>query len=379
MKRYLTNLAIILILLMTISACNRNGEEQAYVKKLELKHETIAVGIYKATGIQYNRIEDITEAINIDGGIVYVTLNDADVLKTHLDNIDVVIFPEMINQEDFKVLDDEIADVFKNFITTKGKGAIGIANGIDLLVNNDKCKSLELVELNHCDSSIECHNGLVEFKLTELGESIFPELKNQNHIFIHCQNYIGVSLKENTDESCQLVGIKAGQENAVPFFITSKNGNGNIFLSLVHPESTPGMRWIIPRIIRYVNGKELIQYNKNVFRPELYQDEMIFNDAFNLKNDSLINTLETGNKQEKLDALDELQKLYPWYAAEKVKALLLEKSDDIKLRAAQFLLDAEYTSAIKDIKEAAKKERRRKVREKLKEFQKQMEAMLDQN
>jgi len=116
-------------LILSISACNRSRSDKEYVKKVELSQESIAVGIFKATGYDYPHIDYIAEALKIDGGIVYVTLTEADLLKTKLDNIDVLLFPAMQKDQNMDKLDDEVAEIIHAFVTEKGKGAISLCNG----------------------------------------------------------------------------------------------------------------------------------------------------------------------------------------------------------------------------------------------------------
>ena len=80
-----------------------------------------------------------------------------------------------------------------------------------------------------------------------------------------------------------------------------------------------------------------------------------------------------------ISAMDDLQVLYPLAAAEKIRTLLIEKNDDIKLRAAEYLVDIEYTRALNDLKMVIRKERSKKVKEKLIAYRNDMEEMLEQN
>ena len=156
-------------------------------------------------------------------------------------------------------------------------------------------------------------------------------------------------------------------------------GNGKVFISNVHPETTPGMRWMIPRIVRWVFNKEFILYDENVCRPGFINEETILTEELRREIDSLLNILESGNGKEKLSAMDELQVTYPWFGVEKVRTLLYDKNDDIKLRAAEYLVDCEYTLALDDINKSIRKERNRKVKDKLREYKTALERMLEQN
>jgi len=66
-------------------------------------------------------------------------------------------------------------------------------------------------------------------------------------------------------------------------------------------------------------------------------------------------------------------------AHDEVRKMLLEKDDDLKLQAARYLVEIEYTRAIDDLKLAIKIERNRKVKEQLADLQLKLENMLEQN
>ena len=74
-----------------------------------------------------------------------------------------------------------------------------------------------------------------------------------------------------------------------------------------------------------------------------------------------------------------MQNFYPWMAAEEVKKLLDEKNNDVKIKAAKYLVDIEYTFAYEDLLKTIKNERSKKVREKLKVYKEAFEQMMEQN
>ncbi|HAF27937.1 MAG TPA: hypothetical protein DCG75_02720 [Bacteroidales bacterium] len=375
MKRT-TLIIIVFIVGLLFTTCNKTGKDKEFVKKVQLNQETIAVGIYRATGYEYNSINLIAEALKIDAGIVYVTLTDADVLKTKLENIDVIIFPEIENGQIIDQLDDELAEIFKNFISKKG--AIALCNGSCIMLKAQDCQTLDLVDLNFEKDSM--NNSLLSrtsFNLNENGEKIFPELKGYKDLYMDkCDNNI---VETDTLKGNKILGFMSNSETANPIFITSKFNSGKIFISNTHPETTPGMRWMIPRIVRWVYNQEFIFYNKKVFRPDYYTNELIFDDEKAKKLQKLELQLEKGKKDEVIEAMDELEKFSPYLVAEKIRHLLAEKNNEIKLRAAKFLVDIEYTLAIEDLKKVIKTERSKKVKEQLNLYLYDLEGMLEQN
>ena len=377
MKRF-SYIIMVMSLGLILGSCQNKKKDDTYVKKVQLSEETIAVGIYKPTGVETKNVQYIAEAINIDAGIVYVTLTDAEILKTKLENLDVVVFPDIKNGEKIIAIEDEIEQIFKDFIIKKGKGALGFCNGASMLISSEENNSLELVDVTLTEKE-EKRNGLLQFEITDLGADLFPEFKENQLLFVNYNSDVAFNIKEENNSGVQVMGIWNENDTEMPMFIGSKCGAGKLFLSAAHPETTPGMRWMIPRIIRWVYGKESVWYDNNVVRPELYQEQFIFTDEVLEKIDDLKNTIAKGDKNEKLAAIDEMQNLYPWFAAEEVKELLAHKNKDLKLRAAEFLVDIEYTYALNDIKEAIKDERSRKTKDQLKEYEAALEQMMEQN
>jgi hypothetical protein len=366
---------LVLISSFIIVACTNTDTNKDYVKKVELNEETIAVGIYKATGFEYPNIKYIAEALNIDAGIVYVTLSDDDVLKTKLTGIDVLIFPALKGDQVIDKLDDEISEIFKDFISRKG--AIGFTNGCSLLINNIDCQSLNIINVDLDENNrTENFSGLVNFELSNEGKKIFPELAEIENLIVGVNSPYKFVVTDTVKVQV-LGGSITDSENLL--FISSKYENGNIFFTNGQPEITPGMRWMIPRIVRWTYNKEFVYYDKNVFRPDLFAKEVMLDQELNSKLETLLKQLDEGNKSEIIAAMDELQNIYPMIAAEKVRLLLIEKNDDIKLRAAKYLVDIEYTLAIKDFKKTIKKVRSKKVKEQLKNYMIELDMMTEQN
>lgn len=182
MKRFIIFL-IVIAGLISFYSCKNETKEKEQVKKKELNRETIAVGIYKANQVEYSNAEYIAEALKIDGGIVYVTLKDEDILKTKLENIDVIVFPAISKPEDYYIPNEQISEIFRSFIFEKGKGAIGISNGVVTLLKLSEMQSVKLMDITEREESRIFPEALLHFQLTDAGESIFPELINNDSLF----------------------------------------------------------------------------------------------------------------------------------------------------------------------------------------------------
>jgi len=376
---------LLVLLLFTLSflvfnSCVNSEKDSEHVKKRELSKETIAVGIYKTCNPDPVNIKNIIEALRIDGGIVAVTLTDKDILKTELENIDVLLFPGLGKGESNDSVDERVREIIRRFVIVRGKGTIGICSGNNMLTTNSECKTLSLIgfesiKLVAGDDS----KGLFKFKLTSDGEKIFPELRNIENSFIDYHGGFNFDTTGNANPDLKIIGQKAGSEPINHFFITSTIGKGRVFLSTGHPESTPGMRWMLPRMVRWVVGHEFGLYEANVLRPDYFKDEINYTDKYFTQFDSLIIQLNDKKTDNILDAINKLQENYPWLAAEKISGLLKGKDSEIRIRAAKYLSEVEYTAAIDDLEKVIHKERRKKIKDQLKNYLFALEMMIEQN
>lgn len=367
----------IFVLAILAGACNRGKSEKEYVKKVELNTESIAVGVFKATGYDYPNIDYITEALKIDAAIVYVTLTEADILKTKLENIDVLILPAMLKDQKMDRLDDEVAEIITDFITKRGNGAISLSNGGEILTKSKKYQSLDLLDIELTDNqNLEINSGVIRVTLTDDGKRMFPELFDFESVTV--DYHYGPKMNVLDTSDIQVLAM-AGSDESFPVLIKAKCEKGKLIFASINPELTPGMRWMIPRMVRWTFNKELIWYNRKVFRPNFYDKEVNLEAGVSEEIEELVLKLDKGKKDEVIAAMDDLQALYPISVAEKIRSMLILKNDDIKLRAAKFLVDIEYTKALEDLNTLIKKERSNKVREELIAYRNELEDILEQN
>lgn len=67
----------------------------------------------------------------------------------------------------------------------------------------------------------------------------------------------------------------ANMTNGKPFFVANNYGKGRVFSSIAHPEGTPGMMWMIPRMVRWTLNKPFIPYQSSAVRPDLFNHESL--------------------------------------------------------------------------------------------------------
>ena len=99
----------------------------------------------------------------------------------------------------------------------------------------------------------------------------------------------------------------ADMTNGKPFFIGNEYGKGRVFSSIAHPEATPGMRWMIPRMVRWTLRKDYPAYSENAVRPDLFNREILFTKEMLKRESAAYYTLLYGMPEEKIATLDWLQ------------------------------------------------------------------------
>jgi|GEM_PF-1140931 len=372
---YLLSIGCFLIL---FGSCKNSGEKRTYVKKLERNKESIAVGVYKLNENDVIYTQEIIETLKIDGGIVAVSLNHDDIKRSQLENIDVLVFPEFRNRNKIEA-DDEVAEIIRKFTVEKGKGIVCLGNSGKIFSLNNRNKELNLVPVKFIEQQPgETLNGIMKFELTEKGKKIFTELRNTQNLFIDFQSGPIIDLESNKEQLIGLVGKKSNSPVGIPFFVTFPSGKGKIFISTAHPEITTGMRWMVPRMVRWVIGRDMVSYDKNVVRPGFFKQEIFIDENYRREIDELNDLLTQGDKDQKIKAMEKLLNSYPWMAAERVKELLSDPNEKVRLKAAEFLTKIEYTIAITDLEKAVKKERKCKVKEQLLAYENEMCNMIEQ-
>lgn len=368
--------ATILFFILVTSACQPPSEDIG---------KTIKVGVFDKNGDSPYCIADAIESLKIDGDIEPRTISAADIMSGAASDIDVFLFPGGSGRSETGNLGElgqqKIIDLVKN----QGKGIVGICAGAYVLSETPGYPSLalsgaEAIDIEHDHRG----HGLVAFTLTETGKKIFPELKDRE--ICYSQYYEGPVLipaeksKYTYNELATMQtdvhlieGSPANMTSNRPFIIISNVEKGKSASVVGHPENTPGMRWIIPRLVRIVAGKEIVPYGKNVVRPEIYTKEILYTPEQLSKQRKAYNGL-IQSKEEKLKAMRDIYNMCSWSAKKWIPPMVRDKDFDVRLLAAQLTVKLERTDAIDDLKAAVANESNKQKKRLLQE---QLELLKD--
>ncbi|MEN8251027.1 MAG: BPL-N domain-containing protein [Bacteroidota bacterium] len=348
---------LILIVLMLAGACSQKSTETGKIK----------VGVYSGEGASAVCVIETIEALKIDRGVSPCAVSPGDIMEGKLNELDVLIFPGGSGSKELNSLGEQAADKVRTFSYEDGKGLVGICAGGFLLSTTPGYPSLQIFpEPDIRDGYYDRGRGLVSFNLNEKGKEIFPELASQDSLYV--QYYDGPIFKYPESTSSNILGSfysdvanrEGYPEGTTPgklMFSTSEYGKGKVFVSVGHPEATAGMRWMIPRMARWVSDNELVSYPEKLVRPEINNKEVLyfteqvkyekknFWDLFD-ENDSVV-----------INALINLHSIRSRPSIRWSVGLLRHNSPEVRLHAAKYLLETEYTDAIPDLELAMRHEK----------------------
>ncbi len=342
--------------------------------KHEQTQQKIRVGVFAGNGASPICILETLEALKIDTDIQGVSVSAVDIMRGKLDSLDVLIFPGGSGSKELNNLGISGAQKVKNFVRNGGR-ILGICAGGYLLSTTPTYPSLALASAKNIDRKHYSRGrGLVEFSLTDKGLQIFPELKNKR---LFLQYYDGPvlapvdSTQMNYIELARYVsdihankGIPSGITPGKTFMLTENIGKGKIFIVAGHPEATPGMRWMIARIVRYLYDGKIKDYSKWI-RPQIYTHEIMFTSELKKKEKQFFWQLLSDTVDIRLAAMDSLHSLRSRPAVRWTIGMLRDTSALVRLKAAQILQETEYTAALPDLKQAFIDEKNPKVKAQL--------------
>lgn len=369
--KYFKNL-LLSLLLISLFSC-----ETKKVNEVINTSNKITVGVFNGNGASAVCVIETLEALKIDKGINGKKISAFDICSDNISEFDVIIFPGGSGSKELNSLGKKGKDAIHSFLK-KGKGLVGICAGAYMTMSTEGYPSLHLSKMKHLDRAhYNRGRGLIEFVVTKEGENIFPELKGKRAFL---QYYDGpvMQLKDsgittNTEFAKYVTDITpdnyapSGIAPGKTFIYTENIDKGKIIAIAGHPESTPGMRWMVPRLARFVAKKDLISYDSFFVRPEINDKSIMFDKALRKREKKLFWNLLNDTVDIQISALDELHSYRSRPAVRWTIGLLRDDDAKVRERAAYWLKETEYSFALPDLKAALKIERDEAVKKQLRE------------
>ncbi|WP_282125029.1 BPL-N domain-containing protein [Marinifilum flexuosum] len=353
MNKFLTIGALLIALLFTTFSC----------KRVPTKAENrIKVGVFDKNGDSPWCITDAVEALKIDPKIDCEVIRASQIVSDEILDFDAIVFPGGSGRSETMSLGEVGIERVVSLVKNKGVAVVGICAGAYIMTNTPNYPSLNLTGYKAIDIEHDHRgHGLAKFSLTEEGEKIFPELKDREISF--CQYYEGpvlVSAEDEIEEGSlgtmlsdvhTVEGTPANMTNNRPFIVANTVGKGKVASFVGHPECTPGMRWMLPRIVRWATNNEMVKYPKSVMRPDFFKEEIIYTKDIQDLQSKYYNNL-SGSKEEKLEAIDKVIELACWSSKKWIPGLLRDKDADVRSKASIALVKLERTDALADLEAA---------------------------
>ncbi len=370
--------AFLLFTLIFIESCQTSP-----VKSKETEH--IKAGVFNGNGASPVCVIETMEALKIDKGIEPMEISGADIMHGALKNLDVIIFPGGSGSKEFNSLGLLAAKKVREFARNEGKGIVGICAGGYLLSTTPGYPSLEILDAPDIREYYDRGRGLISFNLNEEGEEIFPELKDYDSLYI--QYYDGPMFDIPASSKIRILGeiysdiathegYPHGVSPGKPSFLTMNYGKGRIIVSVGHPEATAGMRWMVPRMARWVTNNELVTYPEITIRPEINNKEILFyEDQIKNEKGNFWNLFEKDDSVV-ITSMENLHKLRSRPSIRWSIGLLRHPSWNVRYAAAKYLLESEYTFAIPDLEAAIQNEKVKTNQVELQKILRQLKSFL---
>ena len=340
----------------------------------------IKVAVFDGNGASPVCVTETYEALKIDTGIAGNLISAREISEGRLNDFDVIIFPGGSASKELNNLGESAAEKVVEFVKA-GHGAVGICAGGYLFSTTKGYPSLQLVSATEWDRAhYDKGRALVEFKLTQKGRELLPELSDKRCFL---QYYDGPVLlpsdsgKSNTlkyNEYAEYVtdikihkGYPSGITPGKTFLLGEKVGNGRAIVVAGHPEATPGMRWIVSRLARWAANKPTVPYDKKWVRPELYSSEILYTPYMVKKEKGYFWELLSKDPERKINAMQKLWEMHSRPAVRWNMGLLRDTSPKVRAKAALLLKQAEYTAALPDLQTALKNETNNRTKAVIKE------------
>lgn len=347
----------------------------------------IRVGVFEGHGGAQTCIWETVEAVRLDPEMEVRTVTTADLANHVLDSLDAIIIPGGSGKSQYLNLGAQNRQRIKDFVAG-GKGAVGICAGAYLFSNTPgyTCMALngeQAIDIEHDNRG----HGLAGFTLNEEGKTLFPELAGRDTSYvIYYEGPVFIKNPADTLQNTVLAIMEsdvheegnapANMTNGKPFFLGNSYGKGRVFSCIAHPEATPGMMWMIPRMVRWTLDEPVLAYPSSVVRPDLFNKELLMSPADLKQEAACFQTLLRGETNEKIAALDWLEAHHSWDAKRWVQGLLYDASPLVRVRAAQYIANTHYLAFLPNLRSAYRNETDTAVKAELEEQLRRLEGLL---
>jgi len=346
----------------------------------------LRVGVFADPGADRSCILEALEALRIDPAITAFAVTAADIQRGRLDDTDILLFPGGSGSGEYLSLGSGQRQLVQDFVRVKGKGVVGICAGAYLISDTPDYPCLRLMAVSAVDRDHdERGSALARIAITTTGRTFLPEMTGVEAGFV--QFHDGPVLVPTDPAAAPPYEVLATLQSDIhhtgdapagltpgkPFLLRQQIGKGRVFACVGHPESTPGMRWLVPRMARWVAGREPAPYPATLVRPARVGREIMHSDTLESQ---MFWQLFSAAPEARIEAVRKLNAEHLRNGFRWCVGLLRDSSPAVRTVAADVLREAEYTAAIGDLQAALAVEPDPGSRRAMEESVATLEAML---
>jgi len=342
---------------------------QRVQKSLQRKMKPIQVGVYADFGASDHCVIETVAALSLDPEMQVRKLSGVDIANAALDNVDVVVFPGGSGSKQACSL-GEIGRTYVREFVASGGGYVGICAGAYLGSDHpDYDWRLGLADAHVIDREhYERGKSLINVELTPDGSRLLKEYGSKTTVQCYYANGPLLSPGQNPElnDFTALAHFKsdvhlthdapAGKMPGSTFLLEVSYGVGKVMLCAGHPESTPGARWIIPRMVRSAAKRELIDYAALWVKPDRFSSEILFTPDWVKQESGLLRKLISSDTREKLAAMKSLAEMGSRDFFQWLPGRLRDDDPEIRRAAAGMILALDYIAAVPELEAAANRE-----------------------
>ncbi len=325
--------------------------------------ESFHVGVYYRGTEARLAFRELASAFFIDREISVSPMTAADVVAGKLECIDVFVVVDFGLQDD-RTTPVDFGDLGKAKVqefVKNGGGYLGIGMGAKLGIRETE-GSFGFVDA-HWISIPQNQRGILKITLNpKYGES-FPELGKKPTFYAPVDGYVAISRTAKKDNAVFVFGFEVNAAlNGSAELIESDFGSGKVILTGWKIHQTPGMKWVLPRLVRLMSDGERLNYGRYL-RTDFYSEEKVFTEDKKKQRNGLINRLKSAMAAETEEEVARVNSAmrelsggrYPDFLPH-IVGRLRSHYPDIRKTAAKILGEWQYFAAERDLWAAIKSE-----------------------
>lgn len=324
--------------------------------------EPVRVGVYTGFGAAQSCQWEAYDALLLDSLVQPYYISAADIAQGILEQLHVVILPGGGGSSEYLSLGAGNRARLQEFVK-QGGGLVGICAGAYLLSQtpNYACLALcpsQAIDIEHDHRG----HGIAAYALSTQGKKLFPEIAALPQFYIYYYEgpvYDTLASDEALEDFATMLSdvhtegeAPANMTNNRPAILGYTVGHGRTISCIAHPEATPGMQWMIPRMARWAARAEMPLYPANIIEPNYFGRELLVTPVqLKLEADQR-DLLLYGTPEQKLEALKWLKALHSWEAKRWIQGLLYDDSPAVRAYVAAYIADIGYATYMPDLRAA---------------------------